>query len=134
MIWLCFCSAPLFSLMPFTATREFLSFFNRYFRFTNLSTWSISPCRQAWLVLHLGQFQQLKHLYYWHHHHHHHHDLCVSSSLSEATSFRSPHFFLRYSATKSWTMKVAIDSKFQLYILVMVKKRLCYGWLKNEER
>ena len=82
---------------------------------------------QALLVFHLCRFQQLQHLHYWHNH------LLWHHLLSAGTSLRLPHSFLTYSATKGWTVKVAMDWKFQLNIVFMVKKRLPNGWPKKIE-
>ena len=79
---------------------------------------------QALSVLHLCRFQQLQHFYYWHHHHLCHHHYLKSLHLDHRS-------FLRHSATKGWTVEVAMDWKFQLNIVYMVKKRFSNGWIKN---
>ena len=67
----------IFSNLSFKATRKFLYSFDRYFRFTNLSSIvSASPVPISATST-----------------------LSLSSSLSEATSFRSPHSFLRCALT-----------------------------------
>ena len=96
-------STLIFFNLPFMVTREFLSSFNSYLRFTNLSSIvSTSPVLISTTST----------------------SLLLASSLSEASSFRSPHSFLRYSATKGRSVEVALDWKFQLNIFYMIKKRL----------
>ena len=97
--------------------QEFLSSFDRYFRFAKLSSIvGASPVlisTSSSLLLASSSSSSLP------------------LSLSEANSFRSPHSFLRYLTTKDWTVEVTMDWKFQLNIVFAVKKRLSNGWLKN---
>ena len=123
LIWLCFLFGTLiFSNLCFMATREFLSSFERYFRFTNLlNIVSVSPVpistTSTSLLLALSSSSSSS--------------SSLLSPLSEVPSFRSSHSFLRYSAKKGWTVEVALGWKFQLNIVFTVKKRLSNGWLKK---
>ena len=115
-LWLLFSTLIFFNL-SFMVIREFLSSFDSYIRFSNLSSIaSASPVLISTTSTSLLLASSSSYL---------------SLSISEASSFRSPHSFLKYSATKAWTVEVAIDWKFQLNVVYMVKKRLSNGWIKN---
>ena len=97
-----FCSALLSSLFCLSWRQE--SFF------LPLIVISGSLTCQALLVLHLCRFQQLQHLYYWHHRHHHHRHHFCQSHLIYITAL-----FSKISATRGWTVEVAMDRKYCLY-------------------
>ena len=94
LIWLCFLfSTVIFSNLNFMATREFLSSFDRHFRFTNLSSIvSVSPVPISTTSTSLLLASSSS-------------SSSSSSSLilssSKATSFRSPHSLL--------TVELAMD-------------------------
>ena len=93
MIWLCFLfSTLIFSNLLFMATGELLSSFDNYLRFTNLSNIvcaspvSISATSTSLLLASSSSSSS-----------------SLSSSLFGATSFRSPHSYLRHSVTQALT-------------------------------